>query len=148
MVGKYYEDFEVGDRFVTVRRTISETDIVNFVNLTGLLEPIFTDKEHWEKESIFKKRFAPAPLTLSCSLGLVAQLGLTHGTAMALLGMDEVRAVKPVFCDDTIYVENELTEKKPTKRPDRGILIWKREVKNQNNELALSYFHTMMVLRK
>ncbi|MDP6416370.1 MAG: MaoC/PaaZ C-terminal domain-containing protein [Gammaproteobacteria bacterium] len=146
MQGRHYEEFKLGECFTTSRRTISETDIVHFVNLAGLTEPLFTDKEHWE--SIFGKRLAPGFLTLAISQGLMVQLGLTHGTAQGLLGIDEIRTPKPVFCDDTIHVEIEIVDQKHTKHPDRGILKLKLEVKNQNEEMVLSYFHTMLVCRR
>jgi acyl dehydratase len=56
------------------RRTITETDIVNFVNLMGLHEPPFIDMEWVKKEmpGIHNKRFAPAPFLISLGMGLVA----------------------------------------------------------------------------
>ena len=56
------------------RRTITETDIVNFVNLIGLHEPAFIDMEWVKKEmpGIHNKRFAPAPFLISLGMGLVA----------------------------------------------------------------------------
>ena len=61
-------------RLTSHRRTITETDIVNFVNLIGLHEPPFIDMEWVEKKmpGIHNKRFAPAPLLISLGMGLVA----------------------------------------------------------------------------
>jgi len=45
------------------RRTVTETDIVNFVNLVGLHEPPFIDMESVARlPGTHNKRFAPAPL--------------------------------------------------------------------------------------
>ena len=41
--GFYWQDLEVGQRFQTFRRTVTETDLVNFVSVTGMLEVIFID---------------------------------------------------------------------------------------------------------
>ena len=40
-------------------RTVSETDIVNFVNLCGFTEPLFMDMEYVKRESVFGRRAAP-----------------------------------------------------------------------------------------
>ena len=42
-IGFYWNDLKVGDRFRTLNRTITESDIVNFIGVTGMLETLFTD---------------------------------------------------------------------------------------------------------
>jgi acyl dehydratase len=98
------------------RRTITETDIVNFVNLIGLHEPPFIDME-WVEEKmpgIHNKRFAPAPFLISLGMGLVAtsmmeivgamaekeKLGPFHG----MVGV-EAKVENPAFPGDTLSVE-------------------------------------------
>ena len=43
--GKYYDDFEVGAVFVTPRRTVTQTDIVNFACLSGDFNPPHVDHD-------------------------------------------------------------------------------------------------------
>ena len=45
----YFEDFEVGQIFTTLGRTITEGDIVNFVGLTGFYSSLFMDEEFAKK---------------------------------------------------------------------------------------------------
>lgn len=144
----HFEDFKIGDKFVSPQRTITETDIVNFVALAGITEPIFTVREHWEKESLFKKRIAPGPLTFAVSQGLEQQLGLRRGTGMAFLGIDELRATNPVAVGDTLHVEVEVVHKRETRHPDRGIITFKRTVKNQDGAPVMHWLQTSMVRRK
>jgi acyl dehydratase len=60
-------------RLTSHRRTITETDIVNFVNLVGLHEPPFIDMEFvGSLPGSHNRRFAPAPLLISLGMGLVA----------------------------------------------------------------------------
>ena len=42
--GQTFEEMEVGSRFRTASRTITETDLVTFVTLTGMNEPLFLDQ--------------------------------------------------------------------------------------------------------
>src|SRR5262245_51823518 len=58
--GLHFEQHEIGAVFRTLGRTVSETDIVSFVNLCGFTEPLFTDMEYVARESLFKRRAAPS----------------------------------------------------------------------------------------
>ena len=84
--GATFEQHKIGDVYRTLGRTVSETDIVNFVNLCGFTEPLFMDMEYVKRESVFGRRAAPGALTFALSEGLIMQTGLIHGTGMALLG--------------------------------------------------------------
>ena len=43
--GFYWQDIAVDQEFTTFRRTVTETDLVNFINTTGMVEAIFIDKD-------------------------------------------------------------------------------------------------------
>ena len=57
----------------TIGRTITDADIVNYVNCTGLTEVLFTDAEYRRQESVIQGRFAPAMLAYALAEGLLAQ---------------------------------------------------------------------------
>ena len=144
--GVYFDDYKVGATYQTLGRTISETDIVNFVNLGGFTEPLFMDMEYVKKESLFGTRAAPGAMTLTMSEGLVMQTGLIHGVGMAWLG-GEVKVTAPVLAGDTIRVEVEIADKRETKKTDRGIVTYKHEVTNQRGELVLEATVRRMIKR-
>ena len=145
--GVTFEKHEVGDVYRTLARTVSETDIVNFVNQCGFTEPLFQDMEYVKRESVFGRRAAPGALTFSLSEGLVMQTGLIHGTGMAWLG-GELRIVAPVLEGDTIRVEVEVADKRETKKPDRGIVTYAHRVLNQRDELVLEARIQRMIRRE
>lgn len=147
MPGLFFDDYEVGASYKTNGRTISETDIVNFVNLGGFTEPLFMDMEYVKKESVFGRRAAPGALTLAFSEGLVMQTGMIHGTGMAWLG-GEVKVTAPVLEGDTIRVEIEIADKRETKKPDRGIVTYKHRVLNQRDETVMELTLQRMIKRK
>ena len=138
MPGKYFEDLALGDKFVTTGRTITETDIVQFLNLIRNLEPQFSDREFYEKEWIFKRLASPGALTFSIAVGLFTHLGLVSGTGLGFLGMDDFRLPAPVFCGDTLYVDVEIVEKR-TSKSGRGLVTMKLIGKNQNGEVVMQY---------
>ncbi len=145
--GLTFEGHTIGEKFTTLGRTISETDIVTFVNLAGFTEPLFMDMEYVARESVFKGRPVPGALTFALSEGLIMQTGLIHGTGMAYLG-GEIRIVAPVLAGDTIRVEVEVAEKRETKKPDRGIVTYHHRVVNQRGETVLEARVQRMIRRK
>ena len=144
--GLTFEEHTVGAVYRTLARTVSETDIVTFVNLCGFNEPLFYDMEYVKRESVFGRRAAPGALTFALSEGLVMQTGLIHGTGMAWLG-GEVRVSAPVLEGDTIRAEVEVTDKRETKKPDRGIVTYRHRVLNQRGETVLELTIQRMIRR-
>lgn len=147
MKGKYFEDVKVGDIFTTQGRTVTETDLVNYVGLSGLFEPLFIDREFVTKQSIFGRPMIPGPLTLIMSLGLETLTGFPHHV-IAFLGLDQVRALKPVYINDTIHVDVEVVEKHEISKPDSGIMTIKYNTRNQTGELVFTCLLTRMVKRR
>jgi acyl dehydratase len=144
--GLNFEGHTIGAVYRTLARTVSETDIVSFVNLGGFTEPLFMDMEFVARESVFKRRAAPGALTFALSEGLIMQTGLIHGTGMAWLG-GELKVVAPVLEGDTIRVEVEVVDKRETKKADRGIVTYRHRVLNQRDEVVLEARIQRMIRR-
>ena len=144
--GLNYEEHAIGATYQTLARTVTDADISTFVNLCGFTEPLFMDMEYVARESVFKGRPAPGAFTFCLSEGLVMQTGLIHGTGMSYLGSD-IRIVAPVLAGDTLRVAVTITEKRETKKPDRGIVTYKHEVTNQRGELVLEAIIRRMIKR-
>ena len=145
--GLTYEEHAVGAVYHTLGRTVSEADVCAFVNLCGFSEPLFMDMEYVAKESVFKGRAAPGAMTFSLSEGLIMQTGLIHGTGMSYLG-GEIRIVAPVLVGDTLRVSVTITDKRETKKPDRGIVTYRHAVTNQRGEVVLEAVVRRMIRRK
>ena len=145
--GLTYEEHAVGAAYHTLGRTVSEADICAFVNLCGFNEPLFMDMEFVAKESVFKRRAAPGAMTFALSEGLIMQTGLIHGTGMSYLG-GEIRIVAPVLEGDTLRVGVTITDKRETKKPDRGIVTYRHEVVNQRGEVVLEASVKRLIRRK
>lgn len=143
---KYFEEFSVGDKFVTPARTITEADIVSYSGLSGDYNLIHTDEE-FAKTTIFGTRIAHGPLVIAIAAGLLFRLGLLDGTSMALLGLN-IKFVKPVLPGDTIKCVVEVIGKRETKKADRGILTLKLQILNQRQETVIEAEHTTMQTRK
>ena len=108
----------VGAQFKTYGRTITETDIVNFISCTGFLEVLFTDMEYVREHSAIKGRLAPGALVYALAEGLT-MLGTIQGTGLAFLGM-ELDVKGPTFAGDTIHAEIEVIEQRTASKGIAG----------------------------
>lgn len=143
-LGQYFEDLTEGRKFKTIGRTITEPDIVAFINCTGITEVLFTNLEFLKHESDIKGRLAPGSMVYCFAEGLLVHATMQH-TGFAFLGMT-FKIEKPVFAGDTIHVEVEVTEARRSKsRPNRGIVTTLNHVVNQRGEVVLTYTPTRMI---
>ena len=137
--GITFEGFHAGDRFATGRRTITEHDIMQFVALVGLTEPLFLDMEYIRNESLYGERIAPGSLTFGMAEGLTVQTGIIHGTGLAFVGIDSMKLFGPVKVNDTIQVDIEVLDTKPVLARGGGIVRYRHWVKNQRGETVMEY---------
>ena len=143
-LGLYFEDLPVGRQFKTIGRTVTEADITNFVNCTGMVEVLFTNTEFLAHESDIKGRPAPGALVYSFAEGLLVQSVMQH-TGLAFLHM-ELSVESPVVAGDTIHAECEVIEARRSKsRPGRGLVRSRVHVVKQDGTTALTYTPLRMV---
>ena len=143
-LGLRWEDTPVGFRFRTIGRTITEADITAFVGVTGMTEVLFTNVEYLKEQSLFGgKRLVPGALVYSFAEGLLMQ-SVVQGVGLAFLGMDlDVKG--PTFAGDTIRLECEVLESRPTSKRGRGFVKTRNTVLNQRSEPVLVYTPSRLV---
>lgn len=137
--GLTYEEFEPGAAYETARRTITEGEVVQFVNLVGLVEPLFIDAEYMRNETEYGERIAPGSFTFALAEGLTVQTGLIHGTGLAFVGLEGMRLFRPVKVGDTISVAIEVLERRKANSRNAGIVRYRHTVRNQRGETVMEY---------
>ena len=135
-LGLAWDELEVGYRFRTVGRTVTEADLVNFISTTGMLEVLFTDTEYLAAHGSMTGRVVPAALAYTFAEGLLVQSTMQH-TGLGFLNM-ELDVKGPTLVGDTIHVECEVTEVRPTSK-GRGLVRTQNKVVNQRGETVLVY---------
>jgi acyl dehydratase len=136
--GRTWEEQPVGFTFRTLGRTITETDLVGFVSSLGFNEPLFMDARYVEEHTPYTGRLVPGALTYCIAEGLVLQTHVIHGTGLAFVHMElDIKA--PTYVGDTVEVEVEVTESRPTSKPGRGLVTTRNTVLNQRGEAVLVY---------
>ena len=146
-MGLYFEEFSVGQKVVTDKRTVTEDDIMTFARVSGDDNRIHTDPE-FSRTTIFGKQVAHGLLGLAIASGLAWQTGILDGTVIAFREVKEWKFVKPVFIGDSIYVELETIETKSLPRIGGGSVTITLEVKNQNDEVCHRGTWTVLMMSK
>ena len=146
-MGLYFEEFSVGQKLTTEKRTVTEDDIMTFARLSGDDNRIHTDPE-FSKTTIFGRQVAHGLLGLAIASGLAWQTGILDGTVIAFREVKEWKFVKPVFIGDSIYVNLETIETKAMPRISGGAVTITLEVKNQNEEVCHRGMWTVLMMSK
>jgi 3-hydroxybutyryl-CoA dehydratase len=138
--GEYWQDLVLGRKQRTFRRTVTETDLINFVSVTGMQEAIFIDVDH---AGVLGGRVVPAALTYTFIEGFILQ-NMIRGVGLALLRVS-MEAHLPVRIGDTIWAIVELTGLRPTSSNNRAIVTTAVTILNQLNQTVLTYEVTRML---
>ncbi|WP_432518258.1 MaoC family dehydratase [Saccharolobus islandicus] len=118
----FFEDFQVGQKWESKGRTITDADVVIFTGITGALNPLFLDEEYGRKTR-FKGRIIPGLLSASIAVGLTYQLPSDpFGEGFVALTKLEMDAKKPVKIGDTLRTVVEVTDKKEREKDGRVYL--------------------------
>lgn len=136
----FYEDWPVGEKIRSLRRTISEGESHQFNTLVLDIHPYVQDQIFAEREGIFGKRLVAGAFVFSAGLGLVA----TNCVNAFSYGYDKLRFIKPVFIGDTIYSIRTNLDKRPRYR-DMGLIRASYEVFKGEGELVLYCEHLQTV---
>lgn len=145
--GRWFEQLPVGTkvRHVT-RRTVTETDNVLFTTMTMNPAPMHLDAEY-ASHSEFGRPLVNSMFTAALVVGLSVP-ELTLGTIVAQLGLADVHFPAPVFAGDTIRVETEVVEARPSRsRPQAGIVVFEHRAFNQRDELVCRMRRTGLMHR-
>lgn len=144
--GLYFEEFEIGAKYVSQGRTVTEADVVAFAGLSGDYNPLHTDAT-FAGTTPFGERIAHGMLTVAISTGMSNWTGIFAGTTIALVEQN-IKYTGAVKFGDTVHLEMEVTEKKETSKPDRGIIKFTAKMLNQSDQVVVDMLWTLMMKRR
>lgn len=145
--GRFYEDFEVGDAYVShLGRTITDADNVWFTCITMNTNPMHFNAE-LAARSEFERPLVVSTLTLAVVLGLSVRD--TSENAAANLGWGDIVLPKPVYAGDTLWAQSEVTAlRESASRPSCGIVSIRTRGVNQRAEVVIEFARTFMVFKR
>jgi len=143
----YFDDFPVGYRFETGTRTLPLNDIMSFARDWDP-QPFHIDPDAAEK-STYGGIIASGFQTILIGFLLSYQTGLWSGASMGSPGMDSIRWLHPVRPGDSLRVEAEVIASTPSaSRPDRGRILVRNQVFNQNDVCVAEFTGTHILKRQ
>lgn len=143
--GLTFDEFEIGAHYSSQSRTVTEADVVAFAGLSGDFNPLHTDAE-FGMRTPFGERIAHGMLVVAMATGMANWTGVFEGTTLAL--MEQVIRYKGVVkFSDTVHLDLEVLEKKPTSKPDRGVVRFAARVCNQRQEVVVDGEWTLLMKR-
>ena len=137
-LGIHFDDLPLGRKFKTVGRTITETDIVLFINTIGMTEVLFTNYEFIKHDSPTQGRVSPGSLVFCIAEGLLTQSTM-QGVGLAFMNMTlDIKG--PTFAGDTIHVECEVIESRASNSwPGCGLVRTRNRVVKQGGAVVMEY---------
>jgi acyl dehydratase len=147
LVGRYYDQWKVGDRIEhEIRRTVTETDNLLFSVMTHNPQPLHLDADFAAK-SEFGRILVNGTFTFSLMVGL-SVADTTMGTLIANLGYDKVIMPRPVHLGDTLHAVTEIVEVRQSKsRPEAGIVTFRHELINQHDAVVCQCLRAALIKR-
>jgi len=142
----YFEDYEIGQKFVSQARTVTETDVVNYCAISGNWHPLHADAEY-VKSTMYGQRIVQGALVYTIALGLTLPMPEVMGQTVANYGTDSLRFPKPIFINDTIHVDVVIEDK--IEHRLGGMVCMRFDVINQHGDLCSVFkVRAIMALRE
>ena len=147
---KHFEDLEVGETVITHKRTVTDSDIVNFANVSWDHFYAHTDATSLDG-TIFEQRVAHGYFVLSAAAGLFVDPA--KGPVLLNYGLEECRFTKPVYAGMTIGVRLTVKEKVDQEKKNeediaKGIVKFMVDVYDETGEtVAIATILTMVKKR-
>ena len=148
MPGRYLEEFVVGEVIRhEITRTVTEADNILFCAITMNPQPLHIDYD-FAARSMHKRPLVNGMYTLSLMMGLTV-IETTLGTTEGNLGFESIEFPTPVFYGDTMRIETEVLDKRPSKsRPMVGIVRFEHRAINQDGKIAVRARRSGLIRKK
>jgi acyl dehydratase len=143
----YLEDLHVGDRFGSDTFEVTEESIIAFARDFDP-QPFHLDAAAAER-SVFKELVASGWHTAAMSMKLFVTGGLRLAGGSVGLGVDELRWPRPVKPGDTLRLETEILDVRPSQsKPDRGVIRIRNVTTNHHGQVVQTFVASVLVRRR
>lgn len=147
LTARSFDDFAVGERFVSPGVTVTEADIVDFAFRYDP-QPFHIDAVAAAR-SPYGGLIASGFHSLALTFRMFWQTGALAGCCLGSPGIDAVRWLLPVRPGDTLTASGEVLEARPSSsNPSRGIIRMRFAAANQHGETVLTFEATIFLSRK
>lgn len=142
---KYFEDFNIGNKYILPSRTQTSGIFSMFQGISGDNDPIHYDREFCKKQG--HKDMLAHGIQIMCQTAAGAG-NFPSEVRQSLLGMIEIsgKFLKPVYKNDTLYPELEITNL--ISQNTTGIIEMRVTIINQNKDLVFEGIQKYLIKRR
>jgi acyl dehydratase len=131
---RFFDDFQVGERFYIPSRTMTEALFTAFQSASGDNHPIHYDLPYCQSKGHPGLLAHGYQVTIQTAAG-ASMLAHVMGDALIAFLDQSSRFLKPVYAGDTVYPELEITDLKPQR--STGVMSVMSTVHNQRGLLVM-----------
>ncbi len=144
-MSKYFEDFTVGERFESGTHTVNKEEAVAFA--TSYDPQYFHTDPEKAAGSVFGKLAASGWFTAGISMRLKLETPLNDVSGGLIgMGVEAMRWIRAVYPGDVLRVTVTIVEKRVSQsKPNYGVVRYKVETRNQNNEVVMEMTPTVLM---
>jgi acyl dehydratase len=146
-MGRYFEEFAIGERVSAPSRAVTTTEIEAFAALTGDVNRLHFDDDYARAQG-FRERIAHGALVLSLALGMAWQTGILEDTTRAFREIEGWKFTSPAYPGDKLTLVVEVTALKAYLRLKSGTVTFLASVTNDRGEAVCGgTLHLLMAMR-
>jgi 3-hydroxybutyryl-CoA dehydratase len=142
MSRRWFEDFQVGDRFESPSKTLTDAHFLFFAGMTGDAHPIHYDDEH-AKTTRFGRRLAHGLLLTSLTAVGASTLASIIEDSVVAFVEQATRFRAPAFIGDTLKPRHEVVALE--RKRSAGLLTLRVTLTNQRGETVLEGEHRYLI---
>jgi 2-methylfumaryl-CoA hydratase len=145
-IGRFFEDFSIGQRLVhAVPRTLHGGDIALYMALTGERAPLSSSTELARSLGLLRE-LVPDLLVFHIVFGKSVP-DISHN-ATANLGYADVRFIRPVYPGDTLVAESEVIGLREVSSGEAGVVYVRTRGSNQKGQDVVTFVRWVMVPKR
>jgi acyl dehydratase len=131
---RYFDDFELGERFNIPSRTVTEAHFLAFQAASGDNHPIHYDREHCRRHGHKDMLAHGYQVLIQSAAGAGLFPFMVEDSLMGFIEQSS-RFLKPVYAGDTLYPRLVVADLKPQRTT--GVLTLASTIHNQQGELVM-----------
>ena len=140
----YFEDIHVGQKIIVGKHPVDKEGMIEFARTW---DPQFFHIDEAAAGEQHSGLLASSNYTM-CVVTRVIGLNI-HIKTYGVMEYNSIKVHAPVRPGDVLTVSMEWVEKRASRsKPDRGVVLSRIEVRNQRDELALSYIASIMMMKR
>ena len=144
----YFEDLEVGQKASFGRYEVTREEVIEFASKYDM-QPFHLSDEAAAKTH-FGRIAASGWHTCAMTMAMIAKNVVeTEQAGLGSPGVDELRWLKPVYPGDTLRIESEIVEVRPSRsKPDIGSFRSAVKVLNQDDVPVMTFTSIVLMRRR